>query len=123
VVAVKVLHDAEVGGVNFTREIAILKGCRHSNIVQFQVSLFPTTSQFPMGSILQPLQSLLLAVITTSPFQRLPSAQVETLPRYGHGLHSHVLCPNRFCPERLSCCCTLLWKSADTLDIAVCSPA
>lgn len=36
-VAVKVLHDAEVGGVNFTREIAILKGCRHSNIVQFQV--------------------------------------------------------------------------------------
>ncbi len=38
VVAVKVLHDAEVGGVNFTREIAILKGCRHSNIVQFQVS-------------------------------------------------------------------------------------
>ncbi|BDA50936.1 probable serine/threonine-protein kinase DDB_G0267514 at C-terminar half [Coccomyxa sp. Obi] len=35
-VAVKILHDAEVGGVNFTREIAILKGCRHSNIVQFQ---------------------------------------------------------------------------------------
>jgi hypothetical protein len=37
-VAVKVLHDADVGGVNFVREIAILKGCRHSNIVQFQVS-------------------------------------------------------------------------------------
>lgn len=37
VVAVKVLHDAEVGGMNFVREIAILKGCRHSNIVQFQV--------------------------------------------------------------------------------------
>ena len=38
VVAVKVLHDAEVGGMNFVREIAILKGCRHTNIVQFQVS-------------------------------------------------------------------------------------
>ncbi len=37
VVAVKVLHDAEVGGMNFVREIAILKGCRHTNIVQFQV--------------------------------------------------------------------------------------
>lgn len=113
-VAVKVLHDAEVGGVNFTREIAILKGCRHSNIVQFQVSLFPTRPPFPVGSLSQFLQSLLLAVITTSPSQRPPSAQVQPLPRYGHGLHSHVLCPNRFCPERLSCCCTLLWKAADT---------
>ena len=37
IVAVKLLHDAEVGGMNFVREIAILKGCRHSNIVQFQV--------------------------------------------------------------------------------------
>ena len=36
-VAVKILHDAEVGSMNFVREIAILKGCRHSNIVQFQV--------------------------------------------------------------------------------------
>lgn len=35
-VAVKILHDSDVGGVNFVREIAILKGCRHSNIVQFQ---------------------------------------------------------------------------------------
>ena len=38
VVAVKLLHDAEVGGMNFVREIAILKGCRHTNIVQFQAS-------------------------------------------------------------------------------------
>ena len=37
VVAVKILHDAEVGSFNFVREIAILKGCRHTNIVQFQV--------------------------------------------------------------------------------------
>jgi hypothetical protein len=37
-VAVKILHDAEVGGDKFVREIAILKGCRHSNIVQFQAS-------------------------------------------------------------------------------------
>lgn len=37
-VAVKLLHDAEVGGMNFVREIAILKGCRHTNIVQFQAS-------------------------------------------------------------------------------------
>ena len=43
-VAVKILHDAEVGSVNFVREIAILKGCRHTNIVQFQVCpLKPTT--------------------------------------------------------------------------------
>lgn len=37
-VAVKILHDAELGGDKFVREIAILKGCRHSNIVQFQAS-------------------------------------------------------------------------------------
>lgn len=40
VVAVKVLKDEEVGGVaSFIREIAILKGCRHTNIVQFQARL------------------------------------------------------------------------------------
>jgi hypothetical protein len=41
VVAVKVLHDAEGGGLSFVREIAILKGCRHSNIVQFQARVLP----------------------------------------------------------------------------------
>ena len=43
-VAVKILHDAEVGSVNFVREIAILKGCRHTNIVQFQVCPFKSTT-------------------------------------------------------------------------------
>lgn len=42
VVAVKVLKDEEVGGVaSFIREIAILKGCRHTNIVQFQARHLP----------------------------------------------------------------------------------
>ena len=40
VVAVKVLHDAEAGGLSFVREIAILKGCRHTNIVQFQARAY-----------------------------------------------------------------------------------
>ena len=49
VVAVKVLHDAEVGGMNFVREIAILKGCRHTNIVQFQVQP-PVCSGTPLSA-------------------------------------------------------------------------
>lgn len=37
-VAVKVLHETEEAA-NFGHEIAILRACRHSNIVQFQVGL------------------------------------------------------------------------------------
>lgn len=38
VVAVKVLHDmGEEQSSNFGHEIAVLKSCRHPNIVQFQV--------------------------------------------------------------------------------------
>ena len=41
-VAVKVLHDTEEAA-DFGHEIAILRSCRHSNIVQFQVcSLLPS---------------------------------------------------------------------------------
>ena len=35
-VAVKVLHESD-GDRSFAREIAILRSCRHSNIVQFLV--------------------------------------------------------------------------------------
>ena len=38
VVAVKVLHETDEAA-DFGQEIAILRSCRHSNIVQFQVGL------------------------------------------------------------------------------------
>ncbi len=48
VVAVKVLHDmSEEQSANFGHEIAVLKSCRHPNIVQFQARPSRMRSLFP----------------------------------------------------------------------------
>ena len=46
-VAVKVLHERDED-ISFAREIAILRSCRHSNIVQFLVGRHPGSRHFAL---------------------------------------------------------------------------